>query len=227
MTTTIPAPAVTTRALLGCGLAAGPLYVTVSLAQAFTRDGFDVRRHAWSLLANGEHGWIQVTNLALTGVLLLAFAAGLRRALGGAPTAGLRDAPTAGGRAAPRLIGAFGASMVVAAAFRADPALGFPAGTPDGPGAVSWHGLVHLAAGGVGFTCLAIGCLVLGRRYAAEGRRRWAAAARVTGVAFLAGFAGVASGQGGAVTVLGFVAAVLLVFGWLTAVSADLLRATA
>ena len=35
------------------------------------------------------------------------------------------------------------------AAFRADPAFGFPAGTPDGPGPVSWHGMLHLLSGAV------------------------------------------------------------------------------
>lgn len=45
-----------TRSLLGYGMLAGPFYVAVSLAQALSRDGFDLTRHAWSLLANGEHG---------------------------------------------------------------------------------------------------------------------------------------------------------------------------
>jgi len=48
-----------TRSLLGYGILAGPVYVAVSLAQAATRDGFDLRRHAWSLLSNGSLGWLQ------------------------------------------------------------------------------------------------------------------------------------------------------------------------
>jgi hypothetical protein len=50
-----------TRSLLGYGIIAGPLYAVVALAQALTRDGFDLSRHAWSLLVNGELGWIQIT----------------------------------------------------------------------------------------------------------------------------------------------------------------------
>ena len=42
-----------TRSLAGYGVVAGPFYVGVSLAQAVTRDGFDLGRHAWSQLANG------------------------------------------------------------------------------------------------------------------------------------------------------------------------------
>ncbi|WP_211275309.1 DUF6596 domain-containing protein [Actinoplanes rectilineatus] len=55
--------------------------MTVSLAQALTRDGFALDRHSWSLLANCSLGWIQVTNFILTGLMTVAAAAGLGRAL--------------------------------------------------------------------------------------------------------------------------------------------------
>ncbi|MEV4461569.1 DUF998 domain-containing protein, partial [Microbispora sp. NPDC049633] len=71
-----------TRSLLGYGVIAGPIYVGVSLTEALTRDGFDLTRHAWSLLANGDLGWIHITNLVLAGAMTIAFAAGLRRAAG-------------------------------------------------------------------------------------------------------------------------------------------------
>jgi hypothetical membrane protein len=70
-----------TRALLICGLIAGPFYLVVGLIQALTRPGFDITRHDLSLLANGDLGWIQITNLVLTGVLVIAFAVGVRQAL--------------------------------------------------------------------------------------------------------------------------------------------------
>src|SRR3712207_7912275 len=54
-------------------------YVLVSLAQALTRDGFHLHTHAWSLLANGRFGWAQIANLALTGLMTMAAAVGLRR----------------------------------------------------------------------------------------------------------------------------------------------------
>ena len=85
-----------TRSLLGYGVIAGPLYVVVSLAQALTRDGFDLTRHAWSLLANGSLGWIQIANFVVVGAMTIAFAVGLRRAL-----------PAQ--RWAPRLVGVYGA----------------------------------------------------------------------------------------------------------------------
>ena len=53
-----PAPG-RTRALLCCGVLAGPIYIVVGLVQALTREGFDLTRHDLSLLANGRLGWIQ------------------------------------------------------------------------------------------------------------------------------------------------------------------------
>ncbi|WP_327005669.1 DUF998 domain-containing protein [Dactylosporangium sp. NBC_01737] len=201
-----------TRSLLGYGMLAGPFYVAVSLAQALSRDGFDLTRHAWSLLANGEHGWIQVTNFILTGLMVLAAAAGLHRALPGTPWVA-------------RLVGVYGAGLVAAGLLRADPAMGFPAGTPEGPGTVSWHGLGHLAAGGVGFLSVIVACFVLARRFSREGRRGWAAYSRVSGALFLVGFAGIASGNSAPALTLGFVAAVLVIWAWLAAVSSKLYRA--
>src|SRR4051812_12417472 len=67
-----------TRSLLGYGVIAGPFYVAVSLAQAVVRDGFDLSRHEWSLLANGSWGWIQVANLVLTGLMVVAASVGFR-----------------------------------------------------------------------------------------------------------------------------------------------------
>ncbi len=204
-----------TRSLLGYGVIAGPFYVAVALLQAITRDGFDLARHQWSLLANGGPGWIQVANFVLTGLMVIAFAVGLRRALAGG----------AGARWAPRLVAVFGASMIAAGVFRADPALGFPAGTPDGPTAISWHGMVHFVAGAVGFTCIAIACLVIARRYSREGHRGWAVYSRVTGIVFLAGFAMVASAGGAPAANLVFTAAVIAIWAWIAVVAANRYRA--
>ena len=77
-----------TRRLLACGMAAGPLFLAAALIQALTRPGFDLTRDAVSLLSIGSLGWIQITNFLLTGVLFIAAAAGLRRALRGRPGGG-------------------------------------------------------------------------------------------------------------------------------------------
>lgn len=213
MATTCTRAARTTRSLLGYGMLAGPVYVVVSLAQALARDGFDLSRHAWSLLANGDWGWIQVTNLIVVGGMTITAAYGLRRAL----------APGRARTWAPALLGGYGASVIGAGAFRADPAAGFPPGAPE-TAEVTWHGMLHLLVGGVGFLALIAAGFVLGGRFAAGGHRGLAWFSRITGMGFLAGFAGIATGSGPAT--LGFVAAVLVVWAWLVVVCLHYYRAT-
>ena len=205
----------TTRSLLGYGVIAGPLYVGVAVAQALTRDGFDIRRHAWSLLANGPLGWIQVTNFVVTGLMTVAAAVGVRRAL----------AHGRGRTWVPILLGVYGASLIGAGIFRADPAQGFPAAAAETT-TISWHGALHLAVGGIGFLCLIAACWALGSGFSREGRRGLARFSRVTAVAFLAAFAGIASGSHGPTT-LAFVTAVVIVWAWLTTISVHFYRAAA
>jgi hypothetical protein len=204
----------TTHSRLGYGIVAGPAYVLVGLAQAVTRDGFDITRHAWSLLSNGHLGWIQIANFIATGLMTVAAAVGLRRSL---PKGTAR-------RWAPPLISAYGLCLVGAGVFRADPAQGFPVGAPETP-AVSWHGALHLVIGGIGFLCLIAACFVVATYFARTGRRTLARFSRITGVVFLAGFAGIASGSHGPTTV-GFLIAVTTVWAWLTTVSLHFYRTT-
>ena len=210
-------PTQVTRSLLGWGAVAGPLYVVTSVVQGLTRDGFDFTRHQWSLLENGGLGWVQVTNFALTGLMLVAFAAGLHRALAGGR----------GARWAPRLAAVFGLSLIAAGIFRADPALGFPVGTPEGVGTVTTHGVLHFAAAGIGFIAIAAACFVLARRYSSDGERGLAIFSRATGVVFLGGFLCVASGAGNVAANLVFTAAVVLVFAWIAVVAVHQYRSVA
>jgi hypothetical protein len=183
-----------TRALLTCGAVAGPLYVAVVLLQMPIRDGFDIGRHPASLLSNGDLGWIQIANFAITGLLLVAGAAGLRRAGGGAW--------------GPRLIGVFGAGMVAAAVFRADPVDGFPPGTPLGPPTtVSTQGLLHFLVAAVAFLALASACFVYARRFRPV-------LCRATGVLFLAGWLSAFTGSRAAN--IAFALVIALAMAWTT-----------
>src|SRR5262249_17268469 len=74
-----------TKPLLMLGAIAGPLYILVGLAQMLTREGFDFRRHALSLLSNGEFGWIQIANFLVSGILVIAGAVGCRLTLRSQP----------------------------------------------------------------------------------------------------------------------------------------------
>lgn len=199
-----------TRRLLTCGAIAGPLFIIVAFIQVFTRDGFDLARHPLSLLSLGDLGWIQIANFVIGGVLFTTSAVGMRRILHPGP----------GGRWAPWLIGAFGISLIAGGVFVADPAFGFPPGTPDSaPAQLSWHGIAHAVAPAVGFNALIAACFVMARRFSFARERRWAAYSLATGpvvlvLSLLSNFT------------LNFVPlwiAMVLGFGWASAVAARLM----
>jgi Protein of unknown function (DUF998) len=73
-------PQASTRGLLRCGVAAGPVFAAVFLLEGGLRDGYRPLRHPVSSLALGPRGWIQAGNFAVAGTLVLAAAAGLARA---------------------------------------------------------------------------------------------------------------------------------------------------
>ena len=212
--------AAVTRSLLGYGVLAGPVYVVSGLVQAVTRDGFDLTRHDLSLLANGPSGWVQVVTFVLCGLMTVAAGVGMGRSW----------RSLGGGRGTvwgPRLVAVYGVGLVGAGVFVADPMNGFPPGTPDGPPAgATVGGVGHVVAGGLGFLALVVACLVTATAWARRGRPGAAWFARLTGVMFLAGFAGVASGSSSPVVVLGFWVAVILAWAWIAVTSVELYRRT-
>jgi len=159
-----------TRVLLSCGVIAGPLFVTTAVAQILTRDGFDLRRHPLSMLSVGEHGWIQVTNFIVAGILSILFSVGMARVL--------TDGP--GSRWGPRFCTLFGVGLVIGGMFKADPALGFPVGAPEGyPEHLTTHATIHAFAPPLAFLSLIGALLVIARRFAAQGLRRTALGSRI------------------------------------------------
>jgi Protein of unknown function (DUF998) len=201
-----------TKSLLGYGLIAGPVYLASATIQATARSGFDPTRHDVSLLANGTFGWIQSATFVLAGVMTIAAAVGIRRAL--RPDAGLASS----------LIAVYGAGLIGAGAFRADPAYGFPPGSPTGHGQVSWHGSLHLLCGGVGFLCLIVACALLARYFSRRGQRRWTWYCGCTATLFAAGFAAIASLPDTHAAVLFFTVAVINAWVWLATFSLKLYR---
>lgn len=193
------------RLLLRAGWAAGPLYVGLGLAQMLLRDGFDPRRHALSVLANGPGGWVQVLNFVVVGALVLAGAAGIRRVLRG----------RRGGTWGPLLLGAYGAALIGAGIFRADPAPDFPPGTVVDPAlGMSTSGMLHFVFGGIGFYALIGASLVFTRRFAELRRAGWAVFSAITGVFLFGAFAAVAFGATTPTALLALTAAVLLTWIW-------------
>jgi hypothetical protein len=194
-----------TNGLLTCGIVAGPLYVIVGLIQMAIRPGFDITRHSLSLLSNGNLGWIQILNFLITGLLLVVGAVGVKRVLQSGP----------GTKWAPLMLGLYGLGLVGASIFRADPALGFPPGTPMENNPISWHGMLHFVVGTIGFSGFIAGCSIFARRFISLRQPGWAWYSLITGILFLVSFFGIASGSKGPVSVF-FAIAVVLGFTWIS-----------
>ena len=196
--------------LLRCGVWAGPFYLAVGLAQAFLRDGFVFAKHPLSVLTNGPGGWVQTVNFVVTGLMVVTAAVGLGRVLG----------PKSGGLT--WFLGGYGACLLVAAMFKADPVDGFPPGTPLGPPtSISTTGLVHFIAGALGFTFLAISCFLATRAMRRRNLPSLARLSLLSGVAVVLGFfGGIALPYG----VVGIWFAVVVGWAWLTVMSLRLNR---
>ena len=169
--------AAVTRSLLGWGVVAGPLYVVVGLVLALTRPGFDLTRHALSLLTLGEHGWMQRTNLIVSALMVLAAAYGI-----------LRTIRSGRGLAMGILTGADGICLILSAIFLPDPALGFPPGRTGAT--ASTGGILHLVFGAIGFICLAVAALAYARWTSGRAEARQAQLGLWCGGVVLVGFAG-------------------------------------
>ena len=207
-----------TRSLLGYGVLAGAVFEIAVLVQGLTRHGFSIAHDDASLLSNGPLGWIQIATFLISGLATIAFAIGAGRALAG----------RAGGTWGPRLLGIYGAGLLAAGILRADPADGFGPGAPAGRAAhVSWHAAGHLVSAGIGFIALIAACFVVARYFSSQRRRGMAWYSRGTGLIFLAGFAGVASGSSASAVVLSCYAAVLAAFAWIAVVAVYLYRRAA
>jgi MFS family permease len=197
------------RTALIAGAIAGPLYVCVGILEAVFRQGFDIRIHSLSLLANGTAGWIHQTMMVVSGLLTV---------IGALAVGSVQQ--RSGRRSYAMVTGlvVYGLGIAAAGLLPSDPAEGFPIGTPPGPPAVvSASGVGHLVAGGIGFLGLIVACLVCARRAARAGQRTWAAVSAVIGVYYLVAFAGIASGVGNPAINIAFTVAVALGWAWFTA----------
>lgn len=194
-----------TRALLRCGVLAGPFYLVVSLVQAFLRDGFEFARHPLSLLANGPGGWVQTANFALTGLMVCAAAVGFWRV------------PGRRSRGMTYFLAAFGVALIMAAVFPADPVDGFPPGTPKGPPtSISTTGLVHFASGSLGFLSLGISCFCASWAMWRRKVSSLAFVSLISGLGVLVGFFG---GLASPIGIAGIWFAVVVGWAWLAILS--------
>lgn len=202
-----------TNVLLACGAAAGPLFVAVFSVEGAVREGYDARREPVSALALGDRGWVQRANFIGTGGLMLACAAGLRRAW-----------PDA--KWSPRLVAAFAMGLVGAGVFVMDP----PALPSDGPSvaAPNAQGALHNAFSMVVFGALAGACGAVAVRFAKIGQGAWAAFSALCGLTVVVGvgtfgraFSNAQFGGAGGAVQRG---TILVGWGWLSMLAVRLLR---
>jgi hypothetical membrane protein len=207
---------------LVCGAIAGPLFTVAWIIEGATRPNYNPLRHPISSLALGQSGWTQVANFIVTGLLTLAFAIGLRRALRS------RGGSTWG----PLLIGAIAIGFLGAGIFVTDPLNGYPPGTPDKHLAYSSApAALHDLFSSFVFLGLPIACFVFARRFARWGESGWAVYSTVTGLAFAAMFVLTSAGfaqTGGLVDLAGLFQRITLTTGWawMTLLAVHLLRAS-
>ena len=196
----------------------GPLQFTlVYLWQGATRPGYDAIPMMVSTLSLTSRGIVDIASLVLTGILLIGFAIGVRRAL--------RPRSVIWG---PVLLGVAGFGFVVAGVFVTYPAQGYQPGTPVGPAvATSVHGLIHFA---IGATCviggLSTSALVFARFFWNDPAwRGWSLYSIATALAVLAcsvgfAYAGLHQGPAGLLERIAFSAGLL----WVVALALTLLR---
>jgi len=198
--------AVNTRILLGCGAVGGPLFVAAFVLEDATRAGYDPLRYPVSLLAVGDFGWEQIANFMVTGLLMLAFAVGLR----------LAPRPVGGSVWGPLLVGIYAIGLLAAGIFVTDPVAAYPPGRFEviQP---SLHSTLHDLASVVVFAALPTACLVLSRRFAMGGERGWAVYSAGSGVVFAVGFILASAGLNqadGLVNVAGLLQRIAIIAGW-------------
>jgi hypothetical protein len=167
-------------ALLGSGIVAGVLVPALLWADGATRPGYSLWHHGASQLGTGERAWLQTTNFVLGGLLLAAFALGVRHVLrrGRGATWG------------PILLATAAAGLVVAGLVPTDPALGYPPGQAN---TVTASGRIHQVAGFLLFAGLSGAAFTLAGRLG-ETSRRWMVRSRLAGalVIVFASAAGIA-----------------------------------
>jgi hypothetical protein len=209
-----------TRGLLASGVIGPVLFVVMFLIEGAIRPDYDPIRVFVSQLSLGDQGWLQIANFVVSGLLIVAFAFGLRRVV-------------SSGRASrwgPIMVGLVGLGVIVSGVFVTDPALGYPPGAPPGlTQNPSWHGALHLLGALVVFGGLPVACFVFARRFRVQADRPWmiySAASAVGLLLFYFGATASASSAGSLHGVAGLLQRVSIGIGfaWIALLAAWLSR---
>jgi len=159
-----------TARLLAAGATGALLFPAVALVEGATRPGYNPWTHYVSELSLSEYGWMQVANFIIGGLLIVAAAVGLARAL----------PPGPGSSWGPRLVAAFGISLLVAGVFVTDPTYGYPT-EAAAIASQTLHGTIHGINGLICFSLLAAAGWVFAR-YFSTTSPKWATLSALVGV---------------------------------------------
>lgn len=155
------------------GVAAGILFIAVTLVEIFARPGFSIQKHAISVLSLGERGWVMVAVFIVSGLLTLLSAYGLFTTLvtGAKPWGAL-------------LLGVYGIGLILAGIFPAPAGLGFPPGTPeDQQPVMDRTAIIHSIAFMLAFSSLILACFVFALQFFLAGAQGWAMLSVAAGIA--------------------------------------------
>lgn len=203
------------RLMLNAGVAAALLFFIVPTVLIYTRAGFDIERHAISMLSLGEGGWMMKAVFIVSGLLVLVCAYGIHAEL----------ARGQGGIVAPLLIAAYGVGLVLAGIFDAPEGSGFPPGVAMDQQPVMTIGpILHSLAFMIAFSGLILACFVLAFHFWQTEQLLWAVVSVAAGLAMPS-----LIGLGMSMAVapgIAFYWAAMLGWLWLAAVSTSLLQAS-
>ena len=159
-----------TQWLLLSGIGAATLFFLVATVEIFARPGFDISRHAVSMLSLGERGWLMIATFVVSGILTMAFATGLWQATGT--------------WVGPVLFGLYGLGFVIAGVFPAPAGMGFPPGTPDDL-MPTWDtgAVLHSVGFMLGFIALTIGSFFMAAHFGFAGAITIAVLCGIAGIA--------------------------------------------
>lgn len=141
---------VPTRLLLAAGAVGAVAFVLVWAIEGATRAGYRASQLPISALSLGDRGWVQVVDFLIGAAGLLAFAAGIHRALAGRP----------GAVWAVVLLVVCALGLVASGAFPMDPPVGDPAAEPVTT-ATTRTGALHAVAGLAVFATLPSAAVLL------------------------------------------------------------------
>lgn len=188
--------------LFAAGFVGAPLFVIVFAVEGVRRPSYDWLRQPVSTLALGEAGWVQRANFLVTGLLFLAFAAGLWI---GPETHWVA-----------LLVGLCAIGLGGAGVFSSDPVGGYPDDMPAAPKATV-AGALHLIGTLLAVVSLAAACFVALARLVADGAPGWAVYSGLSGalVLVLFVFYGQAMGAtGGVGRFAGLIERLCVIVGW-------------